>query len=78
MAHKTLTVSEEAYDALAKLKTRNESFTQVILRLSKQRKAGKLSEYIETMEPDEELAHNVEIVSKRLRSSRHAVRFLEL
>jgi predicted CopG family antitoxin len=68
MAHKTLTVSEEAYDALARLKTNNESFTEVILRLSKQREAGKLSEYIETMEPDEDLARNVETVSKSLRS----------
>jgi len=70
MAHKTLTVSEEAYDALARLKTQNESFTEVILRLSKQTETGKLSEYIETMKPDEDLARNIEAASKRLRSRR--------
>jgi len=70
MAHKTLTISEEAYDALAKLKTQNESFTEVILRLSRQKKAGKLSEYIETMGADEDLAQEIEQASRRLRSSR--------
>jgi len=70
MAHKTLTVSEEAYDALAKLKTQNESFTEVILRLSKQRQAGKLSDYFEKMGPDEDLARNIETASKHLRSRR--------
>ena len=70
MAHKTLTVSEEAYDALAKLKTQNESFTEVILRLSKQTETGKLSEYVETMKPDEDLTHNIEAASSRLRSRR--------
>ncbi len=70
MAHKTLTVSEEAYDALARLKTQNESFTEVILRLSKQTEVGKLSEYIETMKPDQDLANEIEKVSKDFRSSR--------
>jgi predicted CopG family antitoxin len=70
MAHKTLTISEEAYEALAKLKSQNESFTQVILRLSKEKESGKLSEYLKSIKPDEELARNVEAASARLRATR--------
>ncbi|MHB1907451.1 MAG: antitoxin VapB family protein [Nitrososphaerales archaeon] len=70
MAHRTLIISEEAYAALAKLKTQNESFTEVILRLSKQRETGKLSDYLEKIGLDEELAHNVEKASKRLRTTK--------
>jgi len=35
MAHKTLTISEEAYEALASMKGEKESFTDVVLRLAK-------------------------------------------
>lgn len=70
MAHKTLTISEEAYSALAKLKNPNESFTKVILRLSAKSQVGKLSEYMEKMGPDPELAINVEEASRRMRSAR--------
>lgn len=34
MAHKTLTISEEAYDALAQLKKEGESFTELIKRIT--------------------------------------------
>ncbi len=64
MAHKTLTVSEEAYDALARLKTQNESFTEVILRLSKEKEVGTLSQYVEKIEADDELALNIETSAK--------------
>jgi len=37
MGFKTLTISEEAYRKLRKLKERDESFTEVILRLSEGR-----------------------------------------
>jgi len=46
MAHKTLTISEEAYDALNSLKNQNESFTELILRLSRQKRIGSLLEFI--------------------------------
>lgn len=70
MAHKTLTISEEAYNALSKLKNENESFTDVILRLSKQREMGKLSDLIRKIAPDNELANNVEKASRRLRKAK--------
>ncbi len=70
MAHKTLTISEEAYNALSSLKNQNESFTELILRLSKQRKIGSLSEFIRKIAPDQELAENVEVVSRRLRKTK--------
>ncbi|MGI0079372.1 MAG: antitoxin VapB family protein [Nitrososphaerales archaeon] len=70
MAHKTLTISEDAYRALAKLKNPDESFTKVILRLSTKSQVGKLSEYMEKMGPDPELAANIEAASKRMRSTR--------
>jgi len=35
MAHKTLTISEEAYEALARLKREGESFTDLINRITK-------------------------------------------
>ena len=34
MAHKTITISETAYNSLNKLKRKNESFTDVILRIT--------------------------------------------
>lgn len=45
MAHKTLTISEEAYTALSGLKLENESFTDVIVRLAKARSARPLSSF---------------------------------
>lgn len=60
MAHKTLTISEEAYDALARLKAQNESFTEVILRLAKKRASRSLLDYLRSMPPDEELADLLE------------------
>jgi len=70
VAHKTLTISEDAYRALYKLKRDRESFTDVVLRLAKQKEIGSLSDYLETAGPDDELARNIEETSKRLRSLR--------
>lgn len=70
MGHKTLTISEEAYDALNSLKNQNESFTDVILRLSKQREMGRLSDLIKRIAPDLELANNVEKASRRMRKAK--------
>ena len=71
LAHKTLTISEEAYNALAREKQENESFTEVILRMTSQRgKASSLLKVIEEMPADEELARNVESVMKKMRKSK--------
>ncbi|MDI9610730.1 MAG: antitoxin VapB family protein [Archaeoglobaceae archaeon] len=59
MAHKTLTISEEAYKALSKLKKEGESFSDVILRITRN---SNLLEYIEKSESSPELAKSVEEV----------------
>ncbi|MDP3105784.1 MAG: antitoxin VapB family protein [Candidatus Methanoperedens sp.] len=45
MAHKTLTISEEAYEALANLKKEGESFTTLIKRITAPLRKKKLSEF---------------------------------
>jgi len=75
MAHKTLTISEEAYDALAKLKHERESFTDVILRIAPKARKGTLLDYVRSMQPDEEFAHTLDqIVASRDRSRVRTVR----
>jgi predicted CopG family antitoxin len=56
MGHKTLTISEEAYEALSSLKKERESFTEAILRITKKAERGNLLDYIKTLSPDEEFA----------------------
>ena len=76
MAHKTLTISEEAYAALARLKERRESFTDVILRLTAKARRGTLLDYVRSMQPDEEFAENLEqVVQNRERSRVRTVQF---
>jgi predicted CopG family antitoxin len=62
MGHRTLTISDEAYNALSKMKKERESFTETILRLTKRTEKGTLLDYIKTLEPDEELASTLESV----------------
>jgi predicted CopG family antitoxin len=71
MAHKTITISEEAYNALAIIKDPNESFTDVILRLASKKGDPKaLLEFLEKMQPDEELARNIEGAMKETRAAK--------
>jgi predicted CopG family antitoxin len=53
MAHKTLTISEEAYEALAEIKKEGESFTDLIKRITAPLKKKKLSEFIGVLKDDE-------------------------
>ena len=61
MVHKTLTISEEAYNALKRLKKERESFNDVILRITR---SASLLEYIESTEFSQELADEIEEVYK--------------
>jgi len=56
MGHKTITISDEAYAALAGLKQKRESFTEAILRLTRKKSRGTLLDYVKSLEPDEEFA----------------------
>ncbi len=62
MPHKALTISEEAYNALARLKSKDESFTKVILRLAAKKTRGNLLDYVRSFAPDNELADRLEKV----------------
>jgi len=66
VGHKTITISEEAYNALAGLKQRRESFTEAILRLTRKGEGGSLLNYVKSLEPDEEFAEIMdEVVRER-------------
>ncbi|MEM2761076.1 MAG: antitoxin VapB family protein [Nitrososphaerales archaeon] len=73
MAHKTITISEEAYNALARMKRANESFTEVILRLASNAIKGNaqaLLDFVKKLPISEDLAHNVEVSMMRTRKAR--------
>ncbi len=53
MAHKTLTISEEAYEALADLKKEGESFTELIKRITIPLRKKKLRDFIGVLSGDE-------------------------
>ncbi len=61
-ARRTLTVSEEAYDALARLKLKSESFTKLILRLARKRERINCLDYMRSISPDHDLADRLEKV----------------
>lgn len=76
MAHKTLTISEEAYAALSRMKNGGESFTDVVLRLTAKARKGSLLDYVHKLEPDEDFAKTLEeIVRRRGRAHVRNVRF---
>lgn len=63
MAHKTITISEEAYKALARIKNEKESFTDVILRIAGiKTKKKQLVTWLESSETNEDLAQAIENV----------------
>jgi predicted CopG family antitoxin len=76
MGHKTLTISEEAYEALARMKKERESFTEAILRLTKKNEKGTLLDYVLSLDPDEEFAEELEkVVEERGKTVVAAPRF---
>ncbi len=63
MAHKTITISEEAYSALARIKNEKESFTDVILRITGiKNKKEQLVAWLESSETNEDLAQAIKKV----------------
>lgn len=69
MAHKTITISEQAYRSLARLKSDKESFTEAILRLTSERgSASSLLELVKNLPGSDDLARNVEFAMKRMRT----------
>ena len=70
MARKTITISNDAYNALARSKKANESFTKVILRLTSDKSnAARLLEHVMNSPPDEELARSIERAMERTRKA---------
>lgn len=53
MSHKTLTISEEAYQALAELKKEGESFTELIKRITQPIGKKKLHDFVGVMAGEE-------------------------
>lgn len=60
MAHKTITISEDAYNSLSKLKKNNESFTDVILRITAfDNRKNNLLSYIKKKKINNDLANSI-------------------
>ena len=57
MATKTITISLDAYERLRAKKAPNESFTDIILKLTRRKNT---LDYIRSLEPGTELADNIE------------------
>ncbi len=69
MGTKTISVSDEAYERLSRLKgTTNMSFSEVILKYTSPKK--KLSEILREFGPNEELAEAIEVSSSEMRQAK--------
>lgn len=64
MAVKTITVTEEAYNALRKMKEDEESFSRVIIRLSERKKIN-LAKYSGIL--SEKRADELKMIAKKMR-----------
>jgi len=70
MGHRNITISDRAYEELARRKRTKESFTDVILRLTSDTgSAAALLAFMEKLPPSEELAKNIEITSASTRKA---------
>src|SRR5437660_11628715 len=75
MLRKTLTVSEQAYNALARVREKEETLTNLILRLTRKTTKVDLLEYLRSTGPNSQLANRIEKILKqenmiRLRTTR--------
>src|SRR5438094_3338861 len=75
MPRKTLTVSEQAYNALARVRGKHQTLTNLILRLTRKTTKGDLLEYLRSTGPNSQLANRIEKILKqrnmiRLRTTR--------
>jgi predicted CopG family antitoxin len=70
MPYKSITVSEEAYRQLERMKEGKESFTDAIIRLARRDNARRLLEVLHHLGPDEDLAASVERVYRQRRRVR--------
>jgi predicted CopG family antitoxin len=70
MAHKTITISEQAYHALATLKEEKESFTDAILRLTSEKgSATTLLTFFKGLPDSRDLAQNIDVAMGRMRKA---------
>jgi predicted CopG family antitoxin len=68
MSTKTITITEEAYERLKSRKSDNQSFSEVILQNFPAKR--KLSEILEEIGRDDELADRIEAASREMRQSK--------
>lgn len=69
MTRKTLTLSEQAYNALDHAKGKNKTAAKVIRRRTRKKAKGNLLEYVRSIAPDKQLADSIEKVLKKRNSS---------
>ncbi|HNX39633.1 MAG TPA: antitoxin VapB family protein [Methanothrix sp.] len=68
MSTKTITITEEAYDRLKARKGENQSFSEVIIQHFPAKR--KLSEILDEIGRDDELADRIEAASREMRRSK--------
>jgi predicted CopG family antitoxin len=74
MSTKTITITEEAYERLKSRKVDNQSFSEVILQNFPAKR--KLSEILEEIGRDDELADRIEAASREMRQSKMREEYL--
>ncbi|GEM_PF-6687131 len=67
MVIKSLTITEEAYNALKRIKYEEESFSKVIIRISNE-KRGSLAEYFGVLKDSKDKLHELKKEIKERRS----------
>ena len=68
MSTKTITITEEAYNRLKSRKTKNQSFSEVIMQNVPAKR--KLSEILDEIGQDDALADRIEAASEEMRHSK--------